>query len=169
MRSRRGFSMVELVVALAISSLLLGAIASLFVLQSRAMPDGTGSMSQESAAAGAIERFAFDLSRARFVNSATATRVEFVVCDCTGDGVDDLVVYSWGGAGQPWVRALNAGAAETVCDKIAALSITWRVRSVAAPAAIKTVEGAEVRVTSSDSRARVVEGSGRAICHARLP
>jgi glycine betaine/proline transport system permease protein len=39
----------------------------------------------------------------------------------------------------------------------------------AAPAAIKTVEGAEVRVTSSDSRVRVVEGSGRAICHARLP
>jgi len=167
--TRRGFSMVELVVALAISSLLLGAIASLFVLQSRAMPDGTSVLSRENAASAGIARFAFDLSRATFVNSATLARVELVVSDCTGDGVDDLVVYTWAGTGQPWVRTLNASMAETVCDQVGGLSIVWRVRSVAAPAAIKTVEGAEVRITSSDARARAVEGAGRAVCHARLP
>lgn len=167
--NRRGFTLAEMLVSMAISSLVLGAIGSLFVAMARALPDESSSLSRANQLTRAVDRFSFDLSWATQVTQASPARCEFVVADCTGDAIADTVVYAWGGAGQSWTRTLNAGTAETICPAIQTLSMSWRYRNVAGTTVVKTVECVQIELTSSNPRAPSVVAKISALSHARIP
>ena len=166
---RRAFTLVELLVALSISTLLLGAISSLFVIMARALPDDTSPLSRTSQLTRAVDRFAFDVSWATQVVQASTSKCEFIVPDCTGDAVDDSVVYKWAGAGASWTRELNGGAAETICESLKSLTFTWRCRRVAGGVGIRSLETVQVELVSADAAALPVIAKISATSHASVP
>lgn len=167
--NRRGFTLAETLVSMAISSLVLGAIGSLFVIMSKALPDDSSSLSRANQLSRAVDRFSFDVSWATQVTMGSPAKCEFVVPDCTGDAIADTVVYEWAGAGRPWKRTLNAGEAETICPAVETLDFLWRYRAVAGTPVTKTLETVQVELTSSNPTAPKVVAKISGMSHAVIP
>lgn len=167
--NRRGFTLAEMLVSMAISSLVLGAIGSLFVIMSKALPDDSSSLSRANQLSRAVDRFSFDVSWATQITRGSPARCELIVPDCTGDAVADTVVYAWAGAGSPWTRTLNAGETETICDAVKTLDMLWRYREVAGSPVTKTLETVQVELTSSNPTAPKVVAKISGMSHAVIP
>jgi prepilin-type N-terminal cleavage/methylation domain-containing protein len=166
---RRGFTMPELMLSLVISSMLLGAIASLFVLMARTLPDDTSSLSRANQLTRAVDRFSFDVSWATQIVQGSPSRCEMVIPDCTGDSVADTVIYAWAGAGSNWTRTLNAGTTETICPAIQSFTMSWRYRQVAGTPTVKTLECVQIELKSTNPRTPSVVSKISATSHAVVP
>ena len=165
----RGFTLAEMMVSLAISSLVLGAMGSLFVIMAKALPDNSSALSRANQLTRAVDRFSFDVSWATQIVQGSPARIELVVPDCTGDAVADTVVYLWSGANGAWTRTLNAGAPETICAAVKSLGMSWRYRLVAGTPVIKTLECVQIELTSSNPTAPAVVAKISAMSHAVIP
>lgn len=107
--SRRGFTLVELVVASAISSILLLAIGGSIVLASKALPEASPATAMSNGVM-AMSLIADDLEHAKTISRVSATGVELTLPDRDGDAADETVSYSWNGtAGTPLLREVNGG------------------------------------------------------------
>lgn len=91
---RKGFTLPEVVLSLAICSVLLGAMASLIVVSSRSIPGRGTDSSMATAAAAVLEQMASDLAVATTVVQATPTVIEVKVPDRDGDGVEEDITYA---------------------------------------------------------------------------
>src|SRR6185503_17714901 len=94
---RPAYSLIELVLAMAVVALLLVGAQSAVMLASRALPDANSSEARRLAAAQAIDIIAADLADAVSVSRAAAREIEFTVPDRDGDGQPETIGYSWGG------------------------------------------------------------------------
>ncbi len=113
---RRGFTLVELAVASAISTILLLAIASAIVLASKALPESSPAMATTEGvqAAGLLSA---DLAHAKSIVRASTKGIEFTVADRDGDAADERIAYDWDGhAGSPVTRSVNGSSGELVAD-----------------------------------------------------
>ena len=92
--NRPGFSLMELVVSIAVTSIIVGAIASAMVLVSHGLPDGN------DPAAGVIQtgrlagQIVDELWQAVQVFEVSTAAVTFAVADRNGDGSPEVIRYA---------------------------------------------------------------------------
>jgi prepilin-type N-terminal cleavage/methylation domain-containing protein len=104
----RGQTLIELIVVLAISSLIFGAIMLTTSSSLQAMDHISQRNGVDQAALHAVNRISIDLGTALELKQTDPTTLKLTVPDITGDAVDDEIVYSWSGtAGAPLLRSVN--------------------------------------------------------------
>lgn len=114
---RRGFTLVEMVLSLAIASVIVTSLGSVIILASRALPAAGGG----NAAMGtglAMSQLASELRYAMAISSATPNEITFTVADRDGDGEEETISYQWAGAGAPLTRKYNGGSAVTLHSSV---------------------------------------------------
>lgn len=112
-RPRHAFTLVELVVALAVTSIVMAGLGSVFVLAARGAEASADD--QGSSTLAALHAMAAELQDAVRISQASATGVQFEVADRNGDSVNEVISYAWGGSpGNLLVRSYNGNSAGSV-------------------------------------------------------
>jgi hypothetical protein len=145
---RRAFTLVELVLGMAITTVLLAAMGSLVLIASKAVPDRTGPADQGLSAASALERMQQDLAAALTVVQATSTAIEVTVPDRNGDLVPEDIRYEWGGAGADLLRTVNGGTKVALATSVSQFALTYRVEIVNTPSVSTVANVPEALVAS---------------------
>lgn len=136
----RGFTLLEVMVSISISTVLFAALGSCIVIASRAYPSPNSPLSQSIAATHATDMMISDLRFAKTVVSGGNRSLVFTVADRTSDGVDDVIGYVWSGvAGDPLVRYFNSVATDTVITSVQRLDMAYDTRTITGTAATRTV------------------------------
>lgn len=119
--TRRGFTLIELVVALGLTSIVSAALMSALLLSLRAIPapDDGGMTGADLDAA--CEFLLADASLASAL-TVSSTKLTMTVPDVTGDAAADTVEYQLDSG--TLTRAVNAGDARTLATDLASLSFT---------------------------------------------
>jgi prepilin-type N-terminal cleavage/methylation domain-containing protein len=126
------FTLLELIVSLAVSSILLAGVGSSVFLALRASDVSLGSASQVRAAHEALLRIARDVEYAVSVQSSP-TYLTLAIPDITGDGRQEKVVYAWEtAADRPLLRTMNDGPAEEIVACVYTVEVTANIRTIGA-------------------------------------
>jgi Tfp pilus assembly protein PilV len=145
---RRGFTLVEAVLAAGAMALLMGATVSVIAMAARSVPSAAARPERAMAASNALERLADDFSAATAVKALTASTIAFYVADRTGDGVQDLITYAYSAG--TLTRTLNAETPVVLLDRLASLDIAAALRTVSTTTTSPTPAGAEQVVAGND-------------------
>lgn len=148
--ARNAFTLLELVVATAVMSVLLVGLGSAVLLARRAVPDGKTTASAVLSAAGAMDRLASELFYGTSVLAASPTEISFIVSDRDGDESAENVRYFWSGTpGDPLLRQFNTGTEAVVAEGVQEFYLGYQKRSEPLPIAYG--EGTEVLLSSYNS------------------
>lgn len=123
--TRRAYTLVEMVVSLGILSLVLGSLASITVLMTRALPSSSDPATSVMSAERLAALFASDVETATSFSLVGETQVNFTVPDRDDDGVEEKVSYAWAGGGGAVSRTLNNGTSETLIGSVADLEFWY--------------------------------------------
>lgn len=129
-------TLIELVVALAITSLVLAGVGAAVRLAAGAMPGRDDALAGLLRGQRFLDEFLDSISTATGIESLVATGVTFTVPDRDNDGDVERLAYAWAGtAGEPVLLAVNGGPpvqALDSCDGFVVSAITGegRVRGV---------------------------------------
>ncbi len=139
-RSRqRAFTLIEVVLASAITAILLLAVQSVIILAAHAVP---GSQSKLTTLTGAVETLAeldADLAFATNITSRSATAITFQVADRTGNGTPETITWSWDGTlGGTLYRTFNSNPAVAMASNVQAFSLTYDTRMTLGPSSPST-------------------------------
>lgn len=116
-RHRRAFTLIELVIAMSLMVLVAGVLASIITIAGRAAESPESRTSGSLATSRILTQILDELSLAKSLDSVSASKLEFTLGDCTGDGLPDTVSYSWGGPGNSLIRSLN-GVDTTLAESV---------------------------------------------------
>jgi len=111
--ARRGFTLAELVASMAILTILMGAMTSVIVVASHAIPDVEDPVQVKLATMDVVDQIGRELYYATSITEATATAITFTVPD-RGHGAagPETIRYAWSGTtGDPLTRQYNGGMA----------------------------------------------------------
>ncbi len=152
--TRPGYTMVEVMTALAIVSVLLTAMGSVIFLARQSIPQSVNANNPRASTALAIDTMAEELRTARYLLERTPTAVTLVLADRTGDGLPEVVHYAWGGtAGDPITRQMNGATPITYIDNVALLNLGFDTEQTTESYDTADVEGPEVVLSSHDNPA----------------
>lgn len=123
---RPGFTLVELMVSIAMFALVAVALQSALLLAGKAIPDAKGANVSMLAASRAADQISGELTYALSVTEMTATAVTFTVADRNADGSPETIRYAWSGvAGDPLTRSYNGGTAASVLDDVREFALAF--------------------------------------------
>lgn len=143
MKTRSAFTLVELVLAMAGTSLLLLGISSAIVVASRSAFDPEQPQTALARSRSVAQLIADDLAQATSIVEGSATAVEFTVADRDDDGVEETLRYEWSGTvGDGIFRSINGDSALLAGD-IASLAFTYTTTTENATVVGSAAEGAE--------------------------
>jgi hypothetical protein len=126
-----GFSLLEVAVATAVTSILLLGIGSALLLAGRAMPDVHSPTAEIVAGADALEPMSAELQYAVRIDDRSAHEIEFRVADRNGDGNWEVIRYEWSGtAGDPLTRRYNGDAATRVLADVREFSLSYELQTI---------------------------------------
>jgi prepilin-type N-terminal cleavage/methylation domain-containing protein len=141
-RVRRGVTLVELLVAMAMSATVLGGAVAAIGISGRTFRSATNGI-QSSNAIDGLAQVSADVQLALDFTERTATATAFWVPDRTGDGAPELIRYAWSGTpGDPLTYSLNGSAAVEIVPSVNALSFGYIVTTVAGQATFVSPQGA---------------------------
>jgi len=124
---RHGFSLIEMVISLAVISILLAGMTSAIVLASRALPSHDGPAAAIVRSARAAHQLRDELRVATELLNRTATSVTLNLPDRDADGRPEVITYAWGGQpGEPLTRAANGNPAVVLLDNLETFTLTYR-------------------------------------------
>ncbi len=107
---RPGFTLLELVISLSVSSILLMAVGSAIMMAAKAVPDPDTPDNDTALPARVAADIAAELQMALSFIFRDADTVEFTVADRTGDTIAETIRYDWSGTiGDPLTRQYNGG------------------------------------------------------------
>ncbi len=117
----------ELALAMAITTILLGAMTSAVLLASHALPDEDDLSERTAAAIATLDRISSDLALATSFIAAESSRVRFNVPDRGhGDPGLEKIVYKWAGTpGDPLLLRYNACPNVTLCESVQEFSLEY--------------------------------------------
>jgi len=155
--ARSGHTLLELVVSVAVSSLLLGGIMSTVAVTIRATDETAGPWQAISAGRAALDEIAGDLAYAKSFDGQPAHAIELTVADRDGDSVDEAIEWSWSGvAGDPLERTCNGATSVEMVDDVHQFDVTYTVETVTDSTTRYFVRSVDlVLQVGSDSGARV--------------
>jgi hypothetical protein len=149
---RRGigaFTILEMVLALFIVSIILLGVQSAILLASRTSPDRSGSTGSQLLTGSAIDQLNSDLSYATSFTIMTPTMVEFTVPDRNNDASPETIRYSWSGsADDPLLRTVNGGSAAAVVNGVRVFNLVYDKRPLQHTTSY--TESGEVLLSSND-------------------
>jgi prepilin-type N-terminal cleavage/methylation domain-containing protein len=93
-RTRSGFTLVELIITVALFSIIVGVASLLFLMGMKAWSYGNDRSEIRTRANSAMEVITNDLSEAHLVTAATATSITFSA-DPDNDGLDEIVTIAF--------------------------------------------------------------------------
>ncbi|MCC6286160.1 MAG: hypothetical protein IT439_12815 [Phycisphaerales bacterium] len=121
-------TLIELVVALAITSLVLAGVGAAVRLAAGALPGRDDALAGLLRGQRFLDEFLDSISTATGVESLGATGVSFTVPDRDEDGDEEELAYAWSStSGEPVLLVVNGGAPVQVldaCDGLAVSAIT---------------------------------------------
>jgi prepilin-type N-terminal cleavage/methylation domain-containing protein len=124
--ARAGFTLVELVVSLAIMSILLVAIGSAIVLAGGAMPRADDPAIPTDTAFEVGHEMAAELQFALAFAERSVTAVEFTVPDRDGDQSPETIRYEWSGTpGESLMRKYNGGTFVKVIESVVDFALEY--------------------------------------------
>ena len=136
----RGFTLVEMVLSMAVITVLLGGIASAMILASRAVPDLETPLKAMADGYHAADGLASELYAAQTITFRSATVVEFTVADRNADAIAETIRYAWDGvAGQPLNRQYNGGTAGAVLDNVYQFDLRYDTQSISGQVKVTVV------------------------------
>jgi prepilin-type N-terminal cleavage/methylation domain-containing protein len=125
-----GFTLVEVVCALAVTSILFVAMANALFIATKALPPADDPSAASVRSARVLDHIAAEIETAVGVSALSDRSIAFTVPDRDGDGVPERIAYSWAGkAGDPLERTVN-GAASVAAAALNSFSIVANVRYV---------------------------------------
>ena len=141
-RRPRGLTLIEMMISLAIVSVILLASGSLVMVAARTISSEQSNPGSDAAAArSATSRIIEDLKMATAVSEQTVRTVTMTVPDRDSDGNPETIRYAWSGvAGDPLTRTYN-GVTATMTENVRALNFTYLSKTAGKPS---PVEGSEV-------------------------
>lgn len=113
----RGFTLLETVTAMAISSVLFLALGSTIAIAARAIPTGDEPVIAEGEISRGFAIMAADLEVATSITRTAGLTLE--VPDRDGDGRPDTIVYDWITGDRYMTRTWNGGSTETLFGPLA--------------------------------------------------
>lgn len=129
-RRRPGLTLAELVVSMAIMSIIFLGMAGAMMLATRAIPAGDGPAENVEDARETLGRLTEELRVAVEITERTATSITFTLNDRDGDGLPEVIRYSWIGAGSPLTR-LHNGVATNVLEDVHQFDLGYELTDVA--------------------------------------
>ncbi len=157
-RERRApaFTLVELVVSVAITAILLTGLTSIMVLATRALPDENRPTDRLAALSRVADQIVAELQYAQSITERSARTLAFTVADRNGDGALERIRYAWSGTpGDPLTREYNGGEAVSVVEHVNAFDLSYELRSASEAYTGLPIEGSVVPInwyTGSSSR-----------------
>lgn len=125
-RRRRAFSLVELIVSMAIMSVLAVGISSAVLVSTRAIEQTDGLSARVRSAAGFSQELGAEIETAVDVPERDATAVTLAVPDRDGDGSSEQIRYNWSGvSGTPLYRTYNSGTAVAILESVYAFALDY--------------------------------------------
>jgi len=113
------FSLIELVVVVAIMSVIMLGMGSAMLIASYAVPAADDPVSGAIVGARATDAIAAELQYAVSVRDSNATMIKFAVADRSGNDVPETIRYQWSGTpGDPLNRQYNGGTALPVLANV---------------------------------------------------
>ncbi len=139
--AKRGYTLIELLLAMASASALMVGLSGSLLIASYALDIDKGASAARNSADSAMARLTADTRHALKYTERSLTAIEFTVPDRDGDNVPETLRYAWGGtAGAPLVRSRNGGSSFPVLRNVDAFSLAYAERLV--PAVDVTIEPA---------------------------
>lgn len=128
---RGGVTLLELVVALAVTSIILLGIGSAMLFAGRALPDAASASNQAALGAEALESMVEDLRYAVAIQQRSGRMIEFTVADRNADALPEVIRYEWSGtADAPVTRQYNGGTALQVLAGVQDLALTYELQNI---------------------------------------
>ena len=148
----RAFTLVELVLSLAIATVLLGGMTSALLLATRALPGDTRPVDVLTAQTQVAADICGELSCACNILERAPHAVSFTVPDRNGDGSPECIRYAWSGTpGEPLTRTFNHGTPVTVLADVHEFALAYDVATVDETYPGPPVESAEISLSSRTS------------------
>lgn len=123
--SRTGFTLIELVMSLAIASVLAVAVTSAIYIATRSVPSRGDNLYTSTDLLVMDDTLRTELEMATAVLSVTNTSIEFEVPDRNSDTIPENIELGWSGvAGDPLRQRINGGAWSTVIAEVDDLVFT---------------------------------------------
>jgi hypothetical protein len=142
-RPRRGggaFTLVEMVMALAITAILLAGMTSALTMVLRPTETGADANAAAVEASAALGQIGAELATAKQITRFDQQAIDFTVADRDGDGVDERITYQWSGVpGDPLTRSYKGSAPGTVLAGVRSLAVASQDRPAAVPVESSTV------------------------------
>ena len=143
------FTLVELVVSLAIASVILLGLTSAVFVAARSLPAEDGPIDAVIQQSRVATELTTELQHARYIVERTATAITFTLADRTGDGIPERIRYAWSGTpGDPLTRQFNDGTVVTVLENVHDFTLTYDLKSLTETYPGPPVEGAEQVIAS---------------------
>lgn len=160
---QKGMTLVELVMSVAILSILAGAAGSAIVIATRAAQLGAGDASEWPDTTEAADRIGANLEVAIGFTERTDTAVTFTVPDRDGDGAPETLRYAWSGiAGDPLVYQYNGGLPATIAQDVHYFDLSYLLRTVAgSPSGSQEQESEEMTLIFHDDTGGGQFGDGK--------
>ena len=125
---RPGQTLLELMVSMAISSVLLSGIATSIYLAGRSA-SSSGATSDTMTATRLAVRLKDELQFATYVVELSDHGIDFVVADRTNDGVPDRIHYEWDGRpGSPLLRSINGTVPQVLANDVMEFDVNYVLR-----------------------------------------
>jgi type II secretory pathway pseudopilin PulG len=149
---RRGFTLVEEVLALGIMSILMTGLASAIIIASHALPNTDSRAQAVVKAAEAVDQITEELCSALWIRARTATSVEFTIPDRNSDGLPERIRYAWSGtAGEALTRQYNGGTVVDAVGSVQEFDLGYELRAVTEEYPGVDIDGAEEVISSHGS------------------
>lgn len=148
----RAFTLIELVAALGITTILLAAIASTVMIATNALPQTNDAFSAPMSAGRIVDQMAGELESSLLVLAQTPTSISFTVPPRNGDTLPEKITYSWAGpSGAPLMRQYNSGTPVSLIDSVDQFSLT--------PVAVTSTESYPGVATEDASDSLIIDNS----------
>ncbi len=150
-RHAQGFTLVELLVSIAVTMVIVVGIGSSMLIASRAMPDANNPANATIAAGQAAEQLSAELQYAITINGRSATMIDFTVADRNSNGINETIRYEWSGTpGDSLTRQYNAGSVVDILDGVQQFNLSYDLEALS-DEEMGENESAETLLISYDS------------------
>ena len=128
---RRGFTLLELVMSIAVSAILLMGMSASISIASRAVGDGSDRIGQTLQTSDILNELASDISSAEDLLERTSDSVTVKVADRDGDGQSETLKYWWTGPTDArLMRQVNDGSAVALAEDVQQFALTYGMTTV---------------------------------------
>ena len=164
---RYALTLAELVLSMAVMTILVGGIGSALLLASHALPTGSEPATNRITVCQTLDQITAELYCAQSFAARSSTTVEFTVADRNEDKNPETIRYAWSGTpGDPLTRQYNGAAAVTICDDVQDFSLAYivqRAQQQGALAVLLIVDNAEDKDSGDKQREEAMKSWGYSV------